>query len=266
MKGKMENFNVGPAPSVPDGMDEAEWKVRVDLAACYRLVAQQGWDELLYTHISARVPGPERHFLIIPFGLLFEEVTASQLVKIDLAGRAIGNQQKLINRAGFTIHSALHQAREDAHCVIHLHTLDGIAVASLAKGLEPTNQLAASIYQDVAYHDYGGVVLDADESQRMVRDLGDKSMLILRNHGSLALGQTMGEAFTRIYALERACSLQVRIHALTRANEIHWPSPAAIEKTAAISRDVAAWQKMVRNILWPALLRKLDRTDPSYAR
>lgn len=198
----------------PSNMTEAEWSQRVNLAAAYRLVAMFGWDDLVDTHISARVPGPEHHFLINPYGLLFEEITASSLIKVDLYGNQLSESQYSINPAGFTIHSAIHEVREDAGCVIHLHTLDGVAVSSCADGLLPLNQIAQYVTHDLAYHDYEGVALDHDERPRLQRDLGTKNHMLLRNHGTLTVGRSVASAFERMYHLERACSIQVRTRTL----------------------------------------------------
>src|ERR1700742_41173 len=184
---------------VPSNMAEAEWSQRVNLAAAYRLVSLFGWDDLVDTHISARVPGPEHHFLINPYGMLFEEITASSLVKVDLAGNQLSESAYRINPAGFTIHSAIHEAREDAGCVIHLHTLDGVAVSSCAEGLQPFNQSAQYVTHDLAYHDYEGIALDHDERPRLQRDLGAKNLMLLRNHGTLTVGRSVASAFERMY-------------------------------------------------------------------
>ncbi len=201
--------------SVREQVSEAEWKVRVDLAAAYRLVALFGWDDLVFTHISARVPESDHHFLINPYGMLFDEITASSLVKIDLEANILLDTGWPVNPAGFTIHSAVHEAREDAGCVMHLHTVDGTAVASSKQGLLPLNQTAQLVIGDLAYHDYEGVAFDHDERPRLQKDLGDHSVVLLRNHGTLTIGETIGAAFTKMYFLERACSMQVRT--LTRS-------------------------------------------------
>jgi ribulose-5-phosphate 4-epimerase/fuculose-1-phosphate aldolase len=237
-----------------------EWAIREDLAATYRLVALHGWDDMIFTHISARVPGPEHHFLINPYGLMFEEITASSLVKIDLEGNKIVDSPFPVNAAGFTIHSALHMNREDAGCVIHLHTTDGVAVSAQKEGLLPLNQHAMSISDDVAYHDYEGIALDLGERERLVADIGDKNLMILRNHGTLALGKTCADAFLRMFFLERACSMQVR--ALAGGVAPNWPNQGVPEKTASQGRG--AFDGMMGAMAWPALRRKCDRVDPSY--
>ncbi|MGY2934539.1 ribulose-5-phosphate 4-epimerase/fuculose-1-phosphate aldolase [Bradyrhizobium sp. GM6.1] len=188
---------------VPSNMTEAEWQQRVNLAACYRLVSLYGWDDLVDTHISARVPGPDHHFLINPYGLMFDEITASSLVKVDLHGNQLSESEYSVNPAGFTIHSAIHEVREDAICVLHLHTLDGTAVSSSAEGLLPLNQTAQLVTHDLAYHDYEGIALDHDERPRLQKDLGDHNHMLLRNHGTLTVGRSVASAFERMYHLER---------------------------------------------------------------
>src|SRR4029077_230830 len=195
---------------VSSGMTDAEWNQRVNLAACYRLVALYGWDDLVFTHISARVPGPDHHFLINPYGMMFEEITAFNLVKVDADGNALGNSPYAVNPAGFTIHSAVHEVREDAGCVIHLHTPDGTAVATSSTGLLPLNQTAQLILPDLAYHDYEGVALDLDERPRLQRALSHNKKMLLRNHGRMTVGRSVAEAFLRMYLLEGACPIEVR--------------------------------------------------------
>lgn len=247
-------------PSLEGKVSPEEWALRVDLAATYRLVALHGWDDMIFTHISARVPGPEHHFLINPYGMLFDEITASSLVKIDLDGNKIDDTPYPVNPAGFTIHSAIHMNREDAHCVIHLHTVDGVAMASQAHGLLPINQHAQLVCGDIAYHDYEGVALELDERERLVADVGDKNILILRNHGTLAMGETCADAFMRIYYVEKAAAMQVR--ALAGGTEIYKTNQGVAEKTGMLGQ--AALGGPVSSLAWPALKRKLDRTDPGY--
>jgi ribulose-5-phosphate 4-epimerase/fuculose-1-phosphate aldolase len=244
-----------------EDMTEAEKALRVDLAACYRLVALYGWDDLIFTHISARIPGPEHHFLINPYGMMFEEITASSLVKIGMDGQPIGNPPYPVNPAGFTIHSAVHEVREDAGCVMHLHTPDGTAVATSSEGLLPLNQTAQLIVADLAYHDYEGVALDHDERPRIQKDLGSKNVMLLRNHGTLTVGETCAEAFLRMYFLERACTMQVRTRAL--GTKEYPTEMSVIEKNMALSEGESL-RNAAENLVWPALLRKLDRTDPSF--
>jgi len=240
-------------------MSEAERAVRVDLAACYRLVAMYGWDDLIFTHISARVPGPEHHFLINPYGMMFEEITASSLAKIGLDGNPVGESEYTVNPAGFTIHSAVHEVREDAGCVMHLHTPDGTAVATARDGLLPLNQTAQILVGDLAYHDYEGVALDLDERPRLQRDLGSKNLMLLRNHGTLTVGKTCAQAFVRMYFLERACTMQVRTRML--GGEDYPTAEAVIEKNSEFGRT---GPENVAKLAWPALLRKLDRLDRSF--
>jgi ribulose-5-phosphate 4-epimerase/fuculose-1-phosphate aldolase len=247
---------------VRSNMTEAEWSQRVNLAAAYRLVALFGWDDLVDTHISARVPGPEHHFLINPYGLLFEEITASSLVKVDLAGNQLSESAYRINPAGFTIHSAIHEVREDAGCVIHLHTLDGVAVSSCADGLLPLNQIAQYVTHDLAYHDYEGVALDHDERPRLQRDLGTKNHMLLRNHGTLTVGRSVASAFERMYHLERACAIQVRTRML---GPTAYPvQDEVIEKNTKLFDNSDRIELRSTQLVWPPLLRKLDRVDPSY--
>ena len=237
-----------------------EWQARVDLAAAYRLVAHYGWDDLVFTHISARVPGPEHHFLINPYGMMFEEITASSLLKVDLDGNIVMATSYQINPAGFTIHSAVHAAREDALCVIHLHTDYGIAVSAQQDGLLPISQQALFALSSLAYHDYEGLALNEEEKPRLVADLGNKTFLILRNHGLLTVGQTVADAFMSMFLLERACKIQILAQS-GGGNLI--PIPDAV--LALIPEQVAVVTRGGGGILaWPGLLRKLDRVDVSY--
>ena len=240
-----------------------ETEIRIHLAACYRLVAMYGWDDLIFTHISARVPGPEHHFLINPYGLMFEEITASSLVKIDMEGKPVGASPYPVNPAGFTIHSAVHEVRDDAGCVMHLHTPDGTAVSTSSEGLLPLNQTAQLVLPDLVYHDYEGVALDLAERPRLQRDLGAKNIMLLHNHGTLTVGRTCAEAFLRMYFLERACTMQVRTRMLGGANSDHPTAPDVIEKNAALARS-GGLPKLAEKLVWPALLRKLDRVNPGY--
>ncbi|MGJ4891152.1 class II aldolase/adducin family protein [Bradyrhizobium sp. HKCCYLR20261] len=247
---------------VPSNMTEAEWSQRVNLAAAYRLVAMFGWDDLVDTHISARVPGPEHHFLINPYGLLFEEITASSLIKVDLYGNQLSESEYSINPAGFTIHSAIHEVREDAGCVIHLHTLDGVAVSSCADGLLPLNQIAQYVTHDLAYHDYEGVALDHDERPRLQRDLGTKNHMLLRNHGTLTVGRSVASAFERMYHLERACSIQVRTRTLGPA--AYPVREEVVDKNAKLFDNEDRIELRSNKLVWPPLLRRLDRVNPGY--
>ncbi|MGF1549653.1 MAG: class II aldolase/adducin family protein [Sphingomonadaceae bacterium] len=249
-------------PSLEGQVSDEEWKVRVDLAAAYRLVACHGWDDLIFTHLSARVPGPEHHFLLNPYNLMFEEVTASSLVKVDVHGNPVVETPFITNPAGFTIHSALHMAREDAQAVMHLHTPYGQAVSAHEEGLLPLTQTAMLIREDVAFHDYEGVAVDLEERERLVANMGDKGAMILRNHGTLVVGESVGEAFIKLYFLERAC--QAQVFALAAGEDkLNAPPQGAPETTA---QQGAAGLKMVAGALaWPALLRKAYRLDPGFA-
>jgi ribulose-5-phosphate 4-epimerase/fuculose-1-phosphate aldolase len=249
-------------PSLKDKVSAEEWQVRVDLAAAYRLVAYYGWDDLIFTHLSARVPGPEHHFLLNPYNLMFEEVTASSLVKVDSSGNPVGETPFITNAAGFTIHSAVHMAREDAQAVIHLHTPHGQAVSAHGEGLLPLTQTAMLVREDIAYHDYEGVAVDLGERERIVANLGSKGAMLLRNHGTLALGETVGEAFVKIYFLERACQAQILALSAGEGNLNH-PPQGAPEVTAEQGR--AGLKMAARALAWPALLRKAYRLDPSFA-
>lgn len=249
-------------PPMQDKVSAEEWKIRVDLAAAYRLIAYFGWDDLIFTHLSARVPGPEHHFLLNPYQLMFEEVTASSLVKVDMQGHAVEPTPFITNAAGFTIHSAVHMAREDAQAVIHLHTPDGQAVAAHSEGLLPLTQTAMLIRDEIAYHDYEGVAVDLDERERIIANLGDKNAMILRNHGTLAVGETVGEAFLKIYFLERACQAQIK--ALV-AGEGHLNNPPQGTPEVAAGQGKASLKMGANLLAWPALLRKAYRLDPSFA-
>jgi ribulose-5-phosphate 4-epimerase/fuculose-1-phosphate aldolase len=249
------------ASAVRAQVSPEEWRLRVDLAAAYRLVALYGWSDLIYTHLSARLPGPDHHFLINPYGMMFEEVTASSLVKIDLDGNKVLPSEYDINPAGFTIHSAIHAAREDAQAVFHTHTAAGVAVSAQAGGLLPISQQSIFVIPQLAYHDYEGVALRDDEKPRLVRDLGTKNFLMLRNHGLLTVGSSVPNAFTQLYTFERTCEIQVRAQAgggpLTQIDPQILATSA--EPQRAVTRGAGG------NLAWPALLRKLDRIDPSYA-
>jgi ribulose-5-phosphate 4-epimerase/fuculose-1-phosphate aldolase len=246
--------------SIKEQVSAEEWQARVDLAATYRLVAMQGWDDMIFTHISARVPGPEHHFLINPYGLLFEEITASSLVKIDLDGNKLQETEYPVNPAGFVIHSALHMNRPDVGCVIHLHTSDGVAVAAQADGLLPLDQHAMMILGDLAYHDYEGIAVELDERARLVADMGSRNFMLLRNHGTLAVGKNCADAFLRIYYLERACAMQTR--ALAGGARINSPNQGVPEKTAG--QGALGFDGFMGALAWPALLRKVERRDPGF--
>ncbi|MBN8611864.1 MAG: class II aldolase/adducin family protein [Deltaproteobacteria bacterium] len=249
--------------SIRERVSAEEWQVRVDLAAAYRLVADFGWTDLVFTHISARVPGPEHHFLINPYGMLFEEITASSLVKIDKDANIVLDVGYPVNPAGFTIHSAIHEAREDAKAVLHLHTPDGTAVATLKEGLLPLNQTAQLVIGELAYHDYEGVAFDHAEKPRLQKDLGQKNVMLLRNHGTLTVGDSVAAAFTRMYFLERACTMQVRtLSQLGPDRHLHPTAPDVLEKNVMIgAHGVSAASQF---LVWPSLLRRLERNAPGY--
>jgi ribulose-5-phosphate 4-epimerase/fuculose-1-phosphate aldolase len=246
--------------TIRDQVSEAEWQARVDLAAAYRLVAFYGWDDLIFTHISARIPGPEHHFLLNPYGMMFEEVTASSLVKIDLDGRKVSDSPYFINPAGFTIHGAVHAAREDALCVMHLHTDYGIAVSAQENGLLPISQQAMFPLASLAYHNYEGLALNEEEKPRLVADLGDKNYMILRNHGLLTVGKSAADAFLSMYILERACRIQIL--AQSGDGDLHCVPNDIIDLTAKQMSAVTVGQGA--DLTWPGLLRKLDRIDSSF--
>ena len=243
-------------------MSEAEWAVRCDLAALYRLAALQQYDDILLTHISARVPGPQRHFLINPFGLRFCEVTASSLVKVDIDGKVVATTAHRFNYAGFVIHSAIHAAREDAHFIIHFHTDDGVAVASQQEGILPLNQRALGVLKRLAYHDYEGVATSLEERQRIVADLGDKTLMLLRNHGTLALGPTAGHAWMGIYNLEKTCATQIKALSAGRANVL--PVPAEVQRQAAARIGDSSRREENMELAWQALLRQVHKESPGF--
>ncbi|MBL8395737.1 MAG: class II aldolase/adducin family protein [Candidatus Accumulibacter sp.] len=248
------------SPDIRSRVDDAEWLQRVDLAACYRLVALFGWDDLIFTHISARVPGPEHHFLINPYGFMFEEITASSLIKVDLHGNKLDDTPHEINPAGFTIHSAVHAAREDATCVLHLHSVNGVAVSAQQEGVQPLSQHSIFVLSSLGYHDYEGVALVDDEKPRLVRDLGARRFLMLRNHGLLTVGRSVAEAFVAMYFFETSCRIQVA--AMSGGQPLRHIGQSVIDGAQA------QWEQVTRGtgggLAWPALLRKLDRTNPGY--
>jgi ribulose-5-phosphate 4-epimerase/fuculose-1-phosphate aldolase len=238
-----------------------EWQARVELAACYRLVAMNGWDDLVFTHMSARVPGAAGEYLLNPMGLLFEEVTASSLVKVATDGTVLLDETNLgINPGGFIIHGAVHEARTDAHCVIHLHTIESVAVSCQKDGLLPLQQGALMLAADVAYHDYEGVALDVDERARLNANLGHRNYMILRNHGLLTVGASVAEAFMRAYSLQRACQIQIAAQSGGAALVI--PAVEVRNKVARQARPKGPSKST--QLAWDALLRKLDRGDRSY--
>jgi len=245
---------------VRNHVSDAEWQVRVDLAACYRLIALYGWDDLVFTHVSARVPGPDEHFLINAYGLLFEEMTASSLVKVDLAGEKVLESPHMVNPAGFVIHSAVHEARHDVGCVLHTHTRAGIAVSAQQDGLLPISQTSLFPYSTLAYHDYEGVALNDDEKPRLVADLGNNNALMLRNHGLLTTGPTIADAFLMMYVFETACQIQVMAQS-SGGDLVQVPQPI-VDGIEAQAEQVT--KGLGGQLIWPGLLRKLDRTDPSF--
>ena len=254
----MADGSVAGVVSLQGKVSAEEWQVRVELAALYRLVALYGWDDLIYTHISARIPGPEHHFLINPYGLLFEEITASSLVKIDLEGNVLQETPYFINPAGFTIHSAIHAARDDAHYVMHLHSDHGVAVAAQAEGLMPLTQHSLIVLPRLAYHDYEGIALNLDERERLVASLGDKNLMLLRNHGTLAVGDTAANCWVGMYYLERACTMQVSALTAGRDKVLIAPGASQDEVKSQVARGIGG------ALAWPGCLRKLDRELPGY--
>jgi ribulose-5-phosphate 4-epimerase/fuculose-1-phosphate aldolase len=247
-------------PSVQSLVSAEEWEQRVNLAACYRLVAMHGWSDLIFTHISARVPGPEHHFLINPYGMLFDEITASSLLKVDLAGNKVLDSPYPFNPAGFTIHGAIHEARENAKCVLHTHSVNGVAVSAQKQGVLPISQQSIFVLSSLGYHDYEGVALNADEKPRLVRDLGDKTLLMLRNHGLLSVADNIPDAFLAMYFFEAACLIQVR--AQGSGGELIPIDPIIIAGAQAQAK--AATRGMGGSLAWPGLLRKLDRLNPGF--
>ena len=247
--------------SVKSLVSAEEWKMRVDLAACYRLVAHYHWDDLIFTHISAKIPGPEHHFLINPYGMFFDEITASSLVKVDSEGNKVMDSPYETNPAGFVIHSAIHAAREDAKCVLHTHTLNGVAVSAQKEGLLPISQQSIYPLSSIAYHDYEGPALRDDEKPRLVKNLGDRKSLILRNHGLLTVGETVADAFLHMYILEAACAVQIR--AQGSPSGLIEIDPRIIAGAQAAAKQVT--RGAGASLVWPGLLRKLDRSNPGYA-
>ena len=247
-------------PSLRNKVSPDEWAVRVDLAACYRLVARYGWEDLVFTHITARVPGTDNQFLINPYGMFFDEITASSLVKIDLHGNKVDESPFPVNPAGFIIHSAIHEARHDAKFVLHTHSLNGTAVSTQRDGLLPISQHSIFVLASLGYHDFEGPALNEDEKPRLVADLGDHTHLILRNHGLLTVGETAADAFVAMYYLEASCAIQVR-------------GQSGGAELIPVGKDIidtayAQYQSRPRGargeLVWPGLLRRLNRIDPSY--
>ena len=237
-----------------------EWQLRIDLAACYRLVALYGWSDLVFTHISARIPGPEHHFLINPYGLMFDEITASNLVKVDQACNKLIESPHPVNPAGFVIHSAIHAVRDNAQCVLHTHTRAGIAVSAQKGGVLPISQQSTFVLASLAYHDYEGVAIRDDEKARLQADLGEANFLMLRNHGLLTVGASIADAFLSMYTFENTC--QIQIAAQAGGAELVSVDPAIVDGVGHASRVQTGG--LGGRFVWPALLRKLDRIDPSY--
>ena len=271
-----------PVRPIRERVSAAEWDLRVNLAACYRLMARHGMTDLIYNHITARLPGPEHHILINAYGMLYDEVTASSLIKVDLAGNIIdtAGHGYSVNAAGYIIHSAVHEARPDAMCVIHTHTRAGISVSALEEGLLPLSQTSMRFHGHVAYHDYEGPAFDRGEKERLVADLGGRNAMILRNHGLLVSAPSIPQAFNLIYWLEQACRIQVDLLACQRP--LHFAPQAVVERTAealsgveiTLDNEPTANPNMQRDaqkagtgyglLEWPALLRSLERQDTSF--
>ena len=248
-------------PSLKEVVSAEEWALRVDLAAAYRLVAAYGWSDLIFTHISARVPGPEHNFLINPYGLMFDEITASSLIKIDQNAAKLSDSPFPVNPAGFTIHSCIHEVRDDAGCVLHTHSRAGVGVSAQKAGLLLISQQSTVILNNIAYHDYEGIALYAEEKPRLQASLGHANYLILRNHGLLTVGKTVADAFLHMYFLECACRIQIDAQAGGELNFIG-NGPMEANKNAM---KVATAGQSASQLAWPALLRKLDRENPGYA-
>ena len=247
-------------PSLKDQVSPEEWQLRVDLAACYRLVALYGWSDLVFTHVSARIPGPEHHFLINPYGLMFDEITASSLVKVDQDCNKLSDSPFPVNPAGFTIHSAVHAAREDAGCVLHTHTRAGVAVSAQKAGVLPISQQSTFVLASLAYHEYEGVAFRDEEKPRLQADLGERNFLVLRNHGLLTVGRTIADAFLHMYVFESTC--QIQLAAQSGGSELTQVHPQIVQGVAHAMKVQTGG--MGGAFVWPSLIRKLERTDPSY--
>lgn len=251
---------MGNAGSVREKVSAQEWEARVNLAAAYRLVAHYKWDDLVFTHISARIPGPEHHFLINPYGMMFDEITASSLVKVDLQGKKVMESPYDINPAGFIIHSCIHAAREDAQCVMHVHSLNGVAVSAQKGGVLPISQQSTLVLASLAYHDYEGIALRDEEKPRLVKDMGDKMFLMLRNHGLLTVGSSPADAFLGMYVFEAACTIQIRAQA--GGSELIPVAKPILDGVQMAAKQVT--KGLGGALAWPGLLRKLDRIDRSF--
>jgi len=250
----------GDIPSIEDKVSPEEWQLRVDLAAAYRLVALYGWSDLIFTHISARLPGPDHHFLINPYGLMFDEITASSLVKVDQDCNKLMDSPFPVNPAGFTIHSAVHAVREDAGCVMHTHTRAGVGVSAQKKGLLPISQQSTFVLASLAYHDYEGVAFREDEKPRLQADLGNCNYLMLRNHGLLTVGHSIAGAFLNMYVFESAC--QIQLAAQSGGAELTEVDPQILQGVAHAMKVQTGG--IGAAFIWPSLIRKLDRIDTSY--
>lgn len=250
-------------PSLKGVVSDEEWRLRCELSATYRLAAIYGWTDMVFTHISVRLPSEngESRFLLNPYGVFFDEMTASSLVKVNMDGHAIGETPYFTNPAGFTIHSALHMAREDAHCVLHVHTPYGVAVSAQQDGLKRYTQFAMIVHDDVAYHDYEGIATELDERERLVRDIGSHNFMILRNHGTLTVGANCPIAFLRMYFLEQACKAQILAQSDTKP-----PREEGPEMGARVMQQGAPGftQGLGDNLVWPGLIRRLNRLNPGY--
>ena len=251
-------------PSLKHVVSEDEWKLRVNLAACYRLVAMYGWSDLIFTHISAKVPesvsGKDHHFLINPYGLMFDEITASSLLKIDLQGKQINESSFYVNHAGFVIHSTIHEARHDAVCVLHTHSRAGVAVSAQKEGLLPISQQSSLLLSSLAYHDYEGLAVHDDERDRLKADLGNNKYMILRNHGLLTVGCSVPDAFLAMYFLETSCQIQIS----AQAGGTLSPVPQKVLDGVTSAVRVQQSKGSAADLAWPALLRRLDRLSPGY--
>jgi ribulose-5-phosphate 4-epimerase/fuculose-1-phosphate aldolase len=246
-------------PSLKEVVSAEEWQLRVDLAAAYRLVAMYGWSDLVFTHISARIPGPEHHFLINPYGLMFDEITASSLIKVDQHCNKLMDSPFPVNPAGFVIHSCIHQVRDDAGCVLHTHSRAGVAVSAQKGGVLPISQQSTFVIDSLGYHDYEGVALRDDEKPRLQADLGNNHFLMLRNHGLLTVGRSIPEAFLNMYTFENTCRIQIDAQA---GGELVHVNPAIMSNMGEVRKVATAG--LGANLAWPALLRKVERLDPGY--
>jgi ribulose-5-phosphate 4-epimerase/fuculose-1-phosphate aldolase len=251
-------------PSLKHVVSEDEWKLRVNLAACYRLVAMYGWSDLIFTHISAKLPesvsGKDHHFLINPYGLMFDEITASSLLKIDLQGNQINESPFYVNHAGFVIHSTIHEARHDLECVLHTHSRSGVAVSAQKEGLLPISQQSSLILSSLAYHDYEGLAVHDDERDRLKADLGNNNYMILRNHGLLTVGCSVPDAFLAMYFFETSCQIQIS----AQAGGTLSPVPQKVLDGVTTAVRVQQSKGSAADLAWPALLRRLDRLNPGY--